>query len=550
MSAKTATVAAPAKPVVAAPAPAAALPKKPTVVKTPASAAKPAAAPVAAPATKTPVAKPATPAPAPEPVKPVEVAPIVEVAAAPAEVVAAEPAKKTRAPKAVAADGAEPAAPKKARAPKATTDAAPAAEVAPSVVAVTAAQQKHLRIATIPESRVRRYLDGFCINPGVNKLLSENHEKLAPYARAEKALADKREEQVDAAGKPVLDADRKPTYVALSDAKTAELKKFLADNAAALAELNAEAEALKNIRTRFSEGAARLFRDISVEVARELIEHAFAQCAAADKKIVNIQHMRATGVEKLSTYPLFSRLPSWLSSLEAVEAAPATEAAEPAAVEESPDDDVDLRSRGFIYYLTEMCSEMIQPFKRDAAGEIINEEVERKDPKTGNVSKISRGARDKTGPYAAFRTSKLLKENLSSLLFELADRLSPLVQRQLGLLRIKTVGEEHIMSVVSMLVVDGSPASETLTRVTRKVPEPDALAKIKEERAKARAEKREPTDKRTDAELPQVEVLEYVKTLNFADDRLDRLNAALKEHREQHSAREAKLAAAKDKPVV
>lgn len=406
---------------------------------------------------------------------------------------------------------------------------------------------------TINDTRVIRYLNEQYINPSVSARVFEIKDLQEPFARAQRALKTGQEEQFDAAGKPLLNAAREPTFTPLTDARREALTKYLADNDATIKKYEEELTALQHARIRFSEETGRVVRDIVFVMIRELLTHAFDSCKLADKTIVQVSNVHAPGVEKLSCYPLIANLPKWRNPPEAVKkhtkeetaatptqpaaagaAQPAAAApAQPAAAAVAVEDEAE-SGRGastFKHYITEICSEMTNPSKVNPDGTVVMKVVEKKDA-AGVVTKVNTVDRVTDGKYSGLRTATQFKDYMSDLIFDFFGRITPLIQRQLTVLGVKTINSEVVMSVVERIMLDGVVPTEELKYERVKTPQPEALKAVREERKKAKAEKREPTDKRTDAELPQVEELIITKVLNFNDAKYNAFTAELATLRE------------------
>lgn len=415
------------------------------------------------------------------------------------------------------------------------TTATTAGAAAPASTTETTATKKGPKahhVSGIPEARLKRLFDEGYINHSVHEATVEVKKKLAPYARADKALESGQEEQFDAAGKPILDDNKKPTFVPLTDARRKELTEFLQKNTEARSRLTEEQHALSRARIRFSEDSGRLLRDVIVFAIRELIRHAADNCMANSKVIIKRQHLQSEGAESLVCWPLIQRLPSWNTPppepVKKTEGDGEKPAVAPAA--EEPASTVH-RSDPFLYYINDMCSEFASPTNRDANHNAIVRTTTYTDPKTQEVSERQAIDRVQTGKYHSIRTSNDVKLFLSTLILEMFDLLSPLFQRQLDALRLKTIGEDVILSVIEPIMDVGLTATETLEYQRNSIPDPEVLKAVKAERAAARREKREPTDKRTDDQLPQVEQLVIRKTLTVQESRYVRLQAALEESR-------------------
>ena len=426
--------------------------------------------------------------------------------------------------------------------------AAVAPVAAPAVAPVVAAVKNHNQ-SGFPETRLRNYLDKLYVNVEVTKRLNGLHEQYAPFQRADKALKDGKEEQFDAAGKPVLNENREVSYVALTDARRAALTTMLETNKARRAELEREMNALSHARIRFSDESGRVVRDVVYSMTRELLKHAFESCKLVDKKIIHVSHLHSAGVEKLNCFPLICNLNLWRNPPSPPKKSTAEAETEAAATPESEAAAARGASPSFVYYLSAICSELTHPTKYDAQGNVVTKTVTKKS-EAGVVTTSTVVDKVMDGPYAALRTSTQIKDYLSDLIFEFFARISPLIQLQLNALKIKTIGSDVIMSVIQRIMVDGQQTTESLVYETVKRPDPEALKKIREERKKAKAENRPPADARTDEQLPQIDDLEITKKLVFNDKRYDAFIADLEELRKLWPAKGSASDEADAEPVV
>lgn len=382
-------------------------------------------------------------------------------------------------------------------------------------------------ISGIHESRVQSTLGNTIVNRSIHARHLELKKEMAPFRALEKALETKKEHQYDANGEPMVDtATGKDKLIDLTEAREAEIRAHLEANAESYTKLRNESDALSRARIRFSENVGNLVRDIVMAFIKELIEVCAKECIRRERKIMLIDMLHTVDATQLQYYRLIHNLPSWVNPPKQVttrkkkstpedDAAAAAAAAVEASVKPPQPKPVAGNEPNFVHYIDDVIKGTFHPIVRDANGNAVINTTTNVDPATG-VTRVHKSIERKSnGEYAALRTSQQLKEYLSKLVLEFMDRLSPLIQRQLQALKIKTVGESVIMSIVEMLMSDGVPVAESLKYSTSERPDPVELKKLKDERKAARAAGRDPTDTRTEAQLPKIVVVEISKELVF-----------------------------------
>ena len=242
---------------------------------------------------------------------------------------------------------------------------------------------------------------------------------------------------------------------------------------------------------------------------------------AAKKKIIQIEHLHAEGIEKISLYPLLESLPTFVATAErlsktlldettsqnlatalaqaerdfkkkfnvhtpkkkrdvevagAAPEAAAPEAAAPAAAppaepeEDDDDDDSSDSKTSFRFYVGLVCKDMIK-----------------NDPR-----------------YKSVRVSTEIRGYLSDLLIELIQRLSHLILLTANNMKNKTINGSAILRTVEALLIDGHDAVETVELKDGLVLDPEVL---KAEHAKKEAGKKAvpPVDYKIDlSKVPKV----------------------------------------------
>lgn len=376
-----------------------------------------------------------------------------------------------------------------------------------------------------PETRTGRYLDSMYLNVEAEKRVVKLSAALQPFRRAQKALADKKETQYDAAGKPLLGADQKPKIIDLSEARVRELTTYLETNKDELFKLEDEMRALKAVSFHFSKNLAPVIRDVLEISTTEMITAAAEAALMDDKKIIDIGMLHKNSAN-LVCLPLFQNLPLWRSPPEppakkAGDAPAAEEPAEPA--EEAPEEDNGRAS--FTHYITEICSELARPTKVDAASGLPVCEIRLVKDKNG-VEKLTRVIVKSDSKYAKLRTKNTFKQYLNDLLFEFLASISPMLQQQLRALNVKTLTDDILLSVIEIIMRGGQTATESLIYSKTMAADPVAVADLKKRIKAAKDAKTEvPTTK--EADLPKIEVTQITKQLTYADTRFDQFKAKL-----------------------
>lgn len=373
----------------------------------------------------------------------------------------------------------------------------------------------------VPESRLKRYFDELYVNKKIHDRMVVVETELEPFENARKLLEAGVEPQLDAAGKQLVGDDKKGKTVPLTEARTKELTELRERNKDRINKLEEEKNALARARFRFSDDFGRVFRDVVVVWLRELIERGAERCQVVDKKIISVAMLHSDDARNMNCYPLVSNLPSWRNPpAPPVKKAAAKEEEVAAAPEVNPDEDANTRGTpSFVYYVTEMCSELTHPTQYDDKGVAKTSVHENKDEKTGDV-RVNRIVEKGESKYANLRTSTQFKEYLSALVFEFCALVSPLVQRHMTALKIKTIQGQHLMSVIEMLMNVGNPINEELVYTRTPETDPVALKKYKEDLTAAKAsgpgsEDRVKALEATFASLPKIDVLEITKPMQF-----------------------------------
>jgi len=399
----------------------------------------------------------------------------------------------------------------------------------------------------IPESRLKTYFDERYINKTVHDRMVIVEAELEPFENARKLLEAGNEPQLDAAGKQLIGDDKKGKVVPLTEARTKELTELRERNKERISKLEEEKNALSRARFRFSDDFGRVFRDVVVVMLRELIERGAERCQVVDKKIISVAMLHSDDARNMNCYPLIYNLPSWRNPpAPPVKKATAKEE-EAAAPVAAPEEDTGSRNApSFVYYITEMCSELTHPTQYDAEGNAKTSVHENKDEKTGEV-RVNRIVEKGESKYANLRTSTQFKEYMSALVFEFCAVVAPLVQRHMTALKIKTIQGQHLMSIVEMLMNVGNPVSDKLVYKRTSEVDPAALKKHKAELQAAKAAGAgEDRLKELDAALatlPKVEVLEITNEMQFEGTRYPEFLRRMELARRLWPAKEAAAAA-------
>lgn len=382
---------------------------------------------------------------------------------------------------------------------------------------------------------VARVKNGFNKNKeyGINKDIIAKTKKLKAeqekYNSAKKALETGEEVHVEANGKPVLDAEKKQQMHPLTEVRRKELTKYVEEYSKRYDEIEEELGALGNAQIRFSDEVGLALTVALEEVAKQLLEYSMKRCKIIEeKKMVYVKHLRSGNVEELSYYPLFSKLPTWVNYKpnEEKKGEKSEEKEEKHTEEEKEETKQSPDKTSLFYYICELCKEMIHPVVLDKEGKQQFEVVTRKMKENKGEKQVTVVKRDETGPFKDLRVSSEMKRYVTALMKELCMRLSPLVQLQLQLMKIKTINVKILLSVIKNLMVDCEKYSEKLTYTRVEEADPKAVKEQKKNAEEAKKQNKE-YKKKPEKELPRSQVLKIEKQLVFNNKGYEELESVI-----------------------
>ncbi len=324
-------------------------------------------------------------------------------------------------------------------------------------------------------SRVSSIFNSYVNNKVVIRT-KEIKKELAPYMNMEKALKNGFREVVNSSGKVVTTTENKPETVKLTETEISEYKQKLTDFASRRKELEEEHSALSSARTRIGEPVAISLTALVERALNELVVFAMNNAQIQDRKLLEPGFFKHAGVEKLSTYSLFARLPAWKAPLP--EKAPRKQKGETPAAKPEKGEVLSCYIENFIKGLT-------KPRVLDEKGEPVRERVTKTDKKTKEEKQIEVEKRDKTGKYKDIRFGKPSKNFLNKLVLELLASLSTLVQEHIMCQNIKTIQVNHILEVLKPQLCEGCTVRDQLTYTREKVEDPVVLKKQKDAKTQA-----------------------------------------------------------------
>lgn len=433
----------------------------------------------------------------------------------------------------------------KVQAPVVPVEAAPVVEATPVEVApvdptqVLAAASKRQQTSkaigvSISSARVRRHLDKLNLNVNVDAMIGEFKKQLSAYKAANAALETNtftwtEEKEVELDGKKQKQSETKTRE--LTDAEKLEHQGTVDRLSPAVAMLEMKVTALSRERTRFSNEAAIVLSIIADEFVQQLTEHTMNRVLANKKKIIQVGHLHEAGVEKLSLYPLFKTLPSFVATADKLAKDFQTESRANELSAKLAQAEKDFKKKYDIHL--PRGKKVVEAPAVDAEvveAEVVEDAEDTSDSKTsfrfyvGQVCKeiVKRDAR-----YKAVRVSTEIRGYLSDLLVELIQRLSTLVQLTATCMKNKTINDVAILRTVEGLLIDGHQSVETLEFKDALIHDPVVL---KAEAAKKEEEKAAGREYKIDLEkVPKVAGMVAVRTVTYPTSGFAALSAKVTE---------------------
>jgi hypothetical protein len=376
----------------------------------------------------------------------------------------------------------------------------------------------------ISAARCRRHIDSFGLNEALDSHILAYKAQLAALASAEKQLETgeiactvEKEVQVVKGKETVTKLKSVESTRPITPAERA-VAQAIVDKRDAVNALIPRVIALSRERTRFSNESSVVLSIICNEIISQCADHTMNRALAAKKKIIQVAHLHADGVEKLPLYPLISTLPTFRETAERLSKAASDKkiADDLAAARSQAEKDfrkkhnvkVPKRKKVAVADTTD------GPAAEAAEPEIASEEVV--DSKTSfkfYVHLVCKELVRQNEAYKTIRVSTEIRSYLSDMLVEFIERIAPLVQLVADTMNIKTVNDVAIMHTIESLLVDGHTPVEDIMLEDAMVLDP---AIVKAEVAKRDAAKAAGESYKIDfAAIPKIPGFAAVRTVTY-----------------------------------
>jgi histone H3/H4 len=411
-------------------------------------------------------------------------------------------------------------------------------------------QTNNLIGVCVSAARVRRHIDKLNINKYIDEQLVGPKQQLSRYntlkseLKTETTIVNVKKEVDDKV--VVTKEKRKLSKEELDDIRKTleELKKSPEHK-----EAKAKIAALSQEKTRFSNAASIALSIVCDELVSTLVRHIMKSAIESEKKIIHVDHLHNSGVDKLYVYPLVKSLPSFIEK-----------AALYTRLEKNQEID-----RKVLVSINKLKKEYKKKYgknvtiKKSEHAQVIaqpeatpshivadvREDEEVEDHKTSFkfyvhliCKKLIEENKD-IPEYKSLRISTEIKEYLSDLLVEFIQRISPLVRLTTDSMKNKTVNDVAILRVVEAILIDGKPHEERLTLEPCEVIDPEVL---KEETAKKEAEKAAGRKYKIDKDrLPKVPGYKVVRNVHHPNSGYEILSGKVKEKLELYKNSNIKL---------
>lgn len=263
-------------------------------------------------------------------------------------------------------------------------------------------------------SRVRKILDKENINVNIERAIaklknnSTDEETEALVQRAYKEIYESRKTQHDK-----LIASLKGKKDSASKKRLKELKPFPQRTGS----VEEKTELVSKLRYRFSNDSSVALTSILDYVVQDLATMAIVNARSVYKSIIKVEHVMMKNLEDSKVSPL-------LRNLAVLTAVGETEENETEEVEES--------GSNFDFYVHEICKQV--------RADLIKQDEN----------------------YKSIRISKEFRQFGSSVLIEIIERLSPLIQLYVENTNIKTINDEVIKFIIKFLYMDSRVDYEEL----------------------------------------------------------------------------------------
>lgn len=197
-----------------------------------------------------------------------------------------------------------------------------------------------------------------------------------------------------------------------------------------ISELEEQKKALSQAKSRFSGEAPVALSIICDEFVKSLIVYAMDNAKLdTGKKIVQVNHLHYSSVNKIKYYKLLQTLPSYVANENKFKEKQNNNVVE--NVDDDQEDEVELSRTTFKHYIIHACKD---------------------------VSNYSPN-------HVGIKTSTQFKSYLSDLTIELINRLSPLIKLVACTSKHKTITEFAVLDTVKLLLIDGCESEDNITLV-------------------------------------------------------------------------------------
>jgi histone H3/H4 len=393
----------------------------------------------------------------------------------------------------------------------------------------------------INPARVRCHLDKLNLNAGVNQHIKPIKKQLNALKRAKFIL----ETGTVPALKPTKSADKNENATPATADDKSQAEKVVAEVEPLSKELETKLEALSRERTRFSNEASIALAIICDEFVQQFGEHAMKRVLVAKKKIIQVEHIHESGVEKLSLYPLAKTLPSFLKATEENAARLRKEQDKELGKALKVQLEKEFRKN---YVCTKKKQEAVpaeQPAVVEAAEQVpepaadtvdTTDDVDSKTSFKHYVGLVCKDLMDKEPEYKSTRVSDGIKQYLSDLLTELIRKLSPLINLTTQCMKNKTVNDVAVLRTVEAILIDGHEAVEVLEFSNEQIHDP---ALVKAEIAKRSEEAKEDRKYKVNlADIPLVSSLVATRKITYPTSGFSELESRVMEKLELFKASE------------
>jgi hypothetical protein len=425
-------------------------------------------------------------------------------------------------------------------------------------------EPKRVQVKAAPEvqvsaARVRAHIDRNGLNKNICAETAVQKALLNPkYVAAKSALSTgKISEQVEVkAAEPEKIVDgvtvaAKPAEFEtksrnITDAEKAAFEATVADGAGVARPIEQKLAALSNQRFRISQNTPLVLGITMEKLIAQLMSHTMKYANANGRKIISVAHLHESDPSKLSLYPLYSNVPSFVRESTRV----ATENREEQATADRKQIEKDVKKQYGLSMRAKKTEEALAEEAKkveEAKKTVVEPEVESEEEVDSGTSfkfyvgQVCKSLIASNAEFKSIRISKEIRAHVSDVVSDVLSRFNTLLLQVTECLKNKTISETSVMHTLELLLTDGHERVETLELKAIMVPEPKAL---EVEEAKAKADK---TYKFDASALPQVSSWAAVRGISYPTSGYPALAAEIKEKLEAaEKAPKAEVAAEVD----